>query len=157
VRTLLDVERWQRVSFDDQVALIEAKWRAYQADIVVLEEDGAQKVWQQHMRRNTAVPVVPHAASNKTNLSAGVPGLLIALENGRWKFPYKVGSYHREEMDVFLSEAESFGWVDGKLQGVGEHDDTVMTWWHLSWGIDRLQFMATRLTGRIGTQPGRYL
>jgi hypothetical protein len=25
-----------------------------------------------------------------------------------------------------------FGFVDGKLQGAGEHDDTVMAWWFAS-------------------------
>ncbi len=37
-----------------------------------------------------------------------------------------------------LAEFEAFGWNDGKLEGVGEHDDTVMCFWHLNWAIDKL-------------------
>ena len=28
-----------------------------------------------------------------------------------------------------MKSAPSFGWKDGRLQGVGEHDDTVMALW----------------------------
>lgn len=138
-RRLLDIERWQQKSFDEQVKMIEKKWAAFgPADLVVIESDSAQAIWKQHMAKNTAVPVMAHSAGDKTNLKFGVPGLLILLENRKWEFPYGPdGSYHRDELDNMLDEAEAFGWVDGKLQGVGEHDDTVMCWWHLNWGMDR--------------------
>ena len=153
-RHLLDIARWQRLTFDEQVLLIARMHEAYQSDLVVIEDAAAQTVWKQHMARNTSVPVIGHGAGDKTNLAAGVPGLLILLENRKWEFPYgEQGSHHRENMDVFLNEAEAFGWVDGKLQGVGEHDDTVMCWWHLNWGIDRFLSMGSGETHR-GTVPG---
>jgi hypothetical protein len=31
--------------------------------------------------------------------------------------------------DIWMAEATQFGYVDGKLQGIGIHDDTVMAWW----------------------------
>ena len=117
--------------------MIETEWETYNADLVVIESDAAQSVWTKHVGRNTGVPVLAHTAGGKTNLSSGVPGLLILLANRKWEFPYLPGSYNHAEMENFLAEAEAFGWVDGKLQGVGEHDDTVMCWWHLNWGIDR--------------------
>ena len=156
-RHLLDVSRWQRLSFDEQVAMMEKMWAAFKADLVVIESDASQRVWTQHMSRNTQVPVIPHSAGGKTDLAAGVPGLLILLENRKWEFPYgEQGSYHRENIDVFLNECEAFGWVDGKLQGVGEHDDTVMCWWHLNWGIDKYLGMGTGETRR-GQQDGVYI
>lgn len=154
-RRLLDIERWQRQSFGQQIALIEEKWKLFDADLVVIESDAAQRVWTQHMAETTAVPVVAHSAGGKRDLGAGVPGLLLQFENRKWEFPYAQG-YHRAEMDVLLSEFEAFGWVDDKLQGVGEHDDTVMAFWHMDWGMGR--FAAGLGIGemRAGVQDGRY-
>jgi len=50
-----------------------------------------------------------------------------------------------EEVKNWLSECEAFGWQDDKLEGVGEHDDTVMAWWHSNWGLEK---MRTPLIGR---------
>ena len=154
-RHLLDVQRWQRLTFTEQCALIEARWGAFKSDLVVIEGDAAQQVWRQHMTATTSVPVMSHTAGGKTDLATGVPGLLILLENRKWEFPYAQG-YHREEMDTFLAECEAFGWVDGKLQGVGEHDDTVMAFWHLNWGIDKFLAMGTSEQHR-GNQDGEYI
>lgn len=145
-RRLLDISRWQRKTFDEQMKMIPEQREKYgPADLVVIETDAAQQIWKQHIERNTSVPVVGHDASGKRSLAMGVPSLLILLENRKWEFPYgDVGSYHREEMDNFVDELEAFGWVDGKLEGVGEHDDTVMCWWHLNWGMDKYVSSATQ-------------
>ena len=156
-RHLLDIERWTRIEFDDQIKLIGAKWVAFSSDLVVIEADASQKIWSKHLQRNTSVPVLPHTAGGKGDLAAGVPGLLIMLENRRWEFPYgPPESYHRGEMENLLNEFEAFGWVDGKLQGVGEHDDTVMAFWHLNWGLDRLTLVQQPEQHR-GVVPGRSL
>jgi hypothetical protein len=55
-----------------------------------------------------------------------------------------------------LSELEAFGWVDGKLEGVGEHDDTVMALWHLKWGIDTMVVGPVPLETHVGVQQGRF-
>jgi hypothetical protein len=136
-RHLIDVQRWQRLTFDEQCELIARKHYQARSDLVVLEGDAAQSIYKKHMAATTPVPVVQHnAGDGKNSLAKGVPALLILLENRKWEFPYAPG-YHREELDVFLAEMEAFGWVDGKLQGVGEHDDTVMAFWHLNWGMDQ--------------------
>lgn len=154
-RILLDVERWRQKTFDEQVRLIEQKWIAYNADLVVIEGDAAQQVWKQHVGRNTAVPVISHsAADGKQSLSTGVPNLLIKFENRKWEIPYVPGGHHHEVVEIFLAELEAFGWVDGKLQGVGEHDDTVMAFWHCDWGIDKLVREGATETHR-GIQPGK--
>jgi len=153
-RRLLDIERWQRMTFDDQVLQMDAMWRRYEADVVIIESDAAQKVWVQHVGRNTAVPVMEHSSGGKRDFASGVPSLLILLENAKWEFPYKRDGWHAENMEVFLGELGAFGWQDGKLQGVGEHDDTVMCWWHLNYGMDRMLIGTTR-SYRRGVQPSR--
>lgn len=156
-RRLLDISRWQKKSFAEQIGLIQSQHRAFGADMVVIEGDAAQAVWKQQVATTTDVPVVKHFASDgKQDLANGVPGLLILLENRKWEFPEgPEGSYHRGNLDVFLDEAEAFGWVDGKLQGIGEHDDTVMGWWHLNWGMRRFVNDGSEEFHR-GVQPGRY-
>jgi hypothetical protein len=151
-RRLLNVERWQRIAFDDQVKQIANKWAQYESSLVVIESDAAQSIWSKHVGRNTAVPVMPHTAGGKTDLATGIPSLLILLENKKWEFPAAPNGWNGEELDVFLSELEAFGWNDGKLQGVGEHDDTVMAWYHLNWGMDRLALKAVGQYRR-GAQP----
>lgn len=153
-RSLLDVMRWQQVEFADQVKLIEAQCKQYGADLVVIESDAAQSIWAQHVGKTTAVPVMKHTAGEKTNLASGVPSLLIALANRKWVIPYMEGTYHHENVVAFLNEAEAFSWVDGKLQGVGEHDDLVMCWWHLSWGMGRFLSAGTAGETHRGVQDG---
>lgn len=146
-RHLLEIQRWQRLTFSQQCALIETKWRQFQADLVVIETDAAQQVWAQHMSAQTPVPIMRHTAGGKTDLATGVPGLLILIQNRKIEIPYEPGSYLHEEVKNMLDEFEAFSWVDGRLEGVGEHDDTVMAFWHLMWGIDRML-----LTGSGGTE-----
>jgi hypothetical protein len=155
-RRLLYIERWQRLSFDDQCLLIEAKWRQYRADVVVIESDGAQSIWAQHIAARSPVPVVPHDAGGKRDLAHGVPSLLIQFQNRKWEIPFSPGSYLHEEVETLLSELEAFGWVDGKLEGVGEHDDTVMALWHLKWGIDTMVVGPVPLETHVGVQQGRF-
>lgn len=157
-RRLLDVMRWQQKTFDEQVGLISEYWRRYAADVVVIESDASQRVWKQHVGRNTAVPVVAHEASEKRDFATGVPSLLILLENKKWEFPSAPEGHNSENMKTFLSELEAFGMQDGKLQGVGEHDDTVMAWWHLNWGMDKFAVGGwQKRTGRVNVQTGAYI
>ena len=153
LRQVIDVCRWQQISFDDQIALIQAEHALFRDDMVIIESDAAQQVWTQHLRANSPVPVVEHSARGKKDFASGVPGLLVQLEQGMWRFPYQRGSHHHEHVRELLNEAEAFGWVDGKLKGVGEHDDLVMAWYHASWGLDRLSSVPMR-SSRRGVVPG---
>lgn len=157
VKRLMDLERRQRLTFDDQIQLISANYEMWQDDLVVIESDAAQKVWVQHLARNSRVPVMEHSAAGKQDLAKGIPKLLIELETKKWAFPFTPGTYHFDEVKVFLSECESFGWHEDKLEGVGEHDDTVMAWYHLAWGLDRLQIAPGKRQHRRGVVEGRHV
>lgn len=155
MRQMLDIERWQRKTFDEQIQLIVAKHAQYQADLVVIEDDAHQQVWAQRASA-TAVPVMRHGASGKADFASGVPGLLILIQNRKWVLPYARDTHQHEEMKNMLeTEFPAFGWNDGKLEGVGEHDDTVMCFWHLNWGLDIMQHWGQGGTEtHIGTVPG---
>lgn len=143
-RTLLNIKRFpQGLRYSEQLEVIKAENQLYQEDLVVLEGDAAQVIWKQGLEEQTDVPVLKHSAggaspgapSVKQDLRVGVPGLLIDLDARRWIFPYDPQGLGFDEMRAFLAQCGAFGWHDGKLEGVGEHDDMVMSWWHCSWGL----------------------
>lgn len=148
-RQLLQLKRWQRLPFPQQCKLIELEHLTYRSDIVVIESDAAQRVWSQHLTAETNVPVLPHAAAgegehaDKKDFARGVPGLLIKFANRKWRIPYTQGTPGYEEVENMLTEFEAFQWVDGSLEGVGEHDDTVLAFWHLDWGMDQAVYYAS--------------
>lgn len=148
-RKLIDILRVQKLSFVEQVELVQAEWEKYHDDVVVMEADAAQKVWGQFIGETTAVPIMRHEAGatqvdgGKRDLTTGIPSLIMQLSAHRWEWPNERGTFHNENFEIFLSEAEAFGWVDGKLEGVGEHDDTVMAWYHLQWAMNLLEVAPT--------------
>jgi hypothetical protein len=136
-RRLLNLQRYPAgLKYAEQCSLIELAWGLFQDDLVVIESDAAQKIWAQTMESTTAVPVYRHeAGEDKRSLATGVPSLLIDLDSERWVFPYAKDGLGFDEMQNLLTEAEAFGFIDGRLEGVGEHDDAVMAWWHCTWGL----------------------
>lgn len=157
IKRLLDIERWQRISFDGQIDLITSSWARFRDDVVVIESTAAQQVWVQKVSSSSAVPVMGMQATDKRDFAAGVPSLIMQLENRRWEFPYRPGSYHFEHLHAFFAEAEAFGWTDGKLQGVGEHDDTVMAWWYLDRALTMMSIPPERREHHRGVVRGRYI
>lgn len=152
---LLDLTRTRGLRYTEQCQLIEADHYRYSTDLVVIEGDAAQTIWRQNIEETTAVPVLSHnVAGSKRDLRVGVPSLLIDLANRRWSFPHRPGGRGYDEVEAFLGECEAFGWTDGKLEGSGEHDDTVMAWWHCQWGLRMLLGGGDQET-YMGIQPGR--
>jgi len=66
-------------------------------------------------------------SSNKNALDQGVPALRMLLENGKFRIAWAEET--RELVSLWIGEMTSFSWAQGKLQGVGAHDDTVMALW----------------------------
>lgn len=134
---VLDINRWQRLSFQEQCELIEEEWGRYNDDLVVMEEEAAGVIWAQYMSATTRVPVVRHDMGAKKDLTDGIPGILIDVERSKLLIPYQAGTWNHDNAQQFLSELEHFGWSGDKLEGVGEHDDTVDAFYHCWWGLKR--------------------
>jgi len=127
---IIDIQRYKGESFKRQLERIELANARYQPGLVFIEANAMQQVWSDELRRTTDVPVKPFVtlASNKYPLDRGVPSLRILLENQKLVIP-RAGERSKAIIDPWIEEATQFGFVDGKLQGIGEHDDTVMAWW----------------------------
>jgi hypothetical protein len=155
-RRLLNIQRYpEGLRYSEQCRQIEAAHAAFHEDLVVVETDAAQVIWAQALEENTDVPVFRHAAGDdKRDLKIGVPGILIDLDAHRWEFPYMESGPGYDEMLALLSEFSAFGWTDGKLEGVGAHDDMVMAFWHCTYGLRLMNQQMDEF--HAGTQDGRY-
>ncbi|MDL5159430.1 hypothetical protein [Actinomycetospora termitidis] len=151
---VIDIERHQRMSYPQQVALVEQHHHRYSTDLDVIEGDAMQIVYRQSLQEGTTVPVMSHhAAGQKRDLQSGVPGMIVDFTNRRWSFPYRRDGRGFDDVETLLAEFEAFGWEDGKLQGSGEHDDCVMAFWHCWWGMRLMLGQVGEIA--TGLQQGR--
>lgn len=130
-RYIVDIIRSRGLTFRKQLESIALAAQKYDPALIYIESNAMQQVYTDEMRRATDLPVREFVtlAQNKYPLDRGVPSLRIILENEKLTIPYANDVYTRTTIDTWVSEATQFGFVDGKLQGIGEHDDTVMAWW----------------------------
>ena len=102
----------------------------------------------------TASRIFGHTTGQeKSDLQQGIPSLKVGLAAGLWNRSLAAGDAESAAYaTVFRTEAHAFGWKDGKVQGVGEHDDTIVSWW-LADRAARLfeAFMMARPTNEIIT------
>lgn len=131
-RFVVDIVRSKGLPFRKQLDLIQRVAQRYDPSLIFIESNLFQRVFSDEMRRTSDLPVKPFIthATNKNPLDKGIPSLRILLENEKYTLPRNADDpYTIEAIDTWISEATQFGFVDGKLQGIGEHDDTVMAWW----------------------------
>jgi hypothetical protein len=159
-RRTIWVERHKGLTFDQQVSLIRDLCRDFDIDVFCLEENNFQKWLKQHLRRfpETATRVFGHTTGiEKQSLEEGIPSLKLVLEEDLWAWPVHGGPEqppgHSAEdfVAVFRNELSAFGWQDGKLGGVGEHDDTVTSWWLLERAIRIVSEFLPRVESNIVT------
>ena len=129
-RTIIDIVRVKGMSFQNQLELIKDTWRKYDADMVFCESNQMQRIFGEELARTTDMPVYQFntSATGKNSLNSGVPALRTLIENGKIVFPTG-DEYSNKVVRILISEMTSFAWVEGKLRGVGNHDDCVMSLW----------------------------
>jgi hypothetical protein len=128
-RHLIDLVRGKGWSFDEQLQRIKDAHASYGADLIFIESNQMQVLFAQQLARRTDLPVRPfRTGEEKHTLRRGVPSLRPLIENGKWRFP-RGDALSVELTDVLLDELNDFGFVDGKVQGIGNHDDCVMAMW----------------------------
>ena len=146
-RRLLRAWREKGLGFDMQIALLRAVCAAFYVDVGVVEENGFQKWLHTETLKypETAGRLIGHrTGAEKANIEDGVPSLKLSLQQGLWEIPAYGGEDDPEALNfarIWQSEANAFGWKDGKLQGVGEHDDTVMAWFFAEKAVREINAM----------------
>lgn len=131
-RFILDIVRTKGLPFRRQLEMIARVAKRYDPNLIYIESNLFQRIYSEEMQRASDLPVKPFQtlAQNKNPLDKGIPSLRIHLENGKYTIPYhQSDEYTQENVSTWENECTQFGFVDGKLQGIGEHDDTVMAWW----------------------------
>lgn len=125
-RYILDVYRAKGLSYTQQVnKLIELNSR-YKPGLILVESNQYQKVIVDMAQDISAIPVKQWVTGyKKSHLEEGVPGLRVLFENLKFRIP-RGDDESRLLMEPLIRELRAFGYKEGKVQGVGEHDDAVM-------------------------------
>lgn len=144
-RYVVDIVRRKGLGFNEQIATIINTAKRYKAGLVFCESNQFQRVIPDEVVRTSDCPIKPFYtvgrrkstsrrlgmsqtySANKNALDQGVPSLRMLLENGKLKIPWDPST--RDTVNAWIGEMQAFGWADGKLQGVGAHDDTVLAFW----------------------------
>lgn len=129
-RWLLDIRRKKGLSMMEQLREIDDVNRNFRPIKVLIEDNAFQRIFRDELIRNTDIPVegFTTTAHKKNALDRGVPSLQIMFENKKFVIPRKTQRC-RDITDKLINELKCFTWVDGKLQGLGAHDDCVMSLW----------------------------
>lgn len=147
-RWVIDIQQHRGLSYQQQLSLINAVGKKYKPDVIYLEANQMQRIFGDELIRLSDLPIqkfittgsgsakarrkkVPGSntvTQNKNSLEGGVPSLRVLLENKKIRIP-RGDEASCEMTDRWVNEMKSFTWADGKLQGVGAHDDLVMAFW----------------------------
>lgn len=147
-RWIANLTRAKGWGFQKQLDAIKDEYYLLKPETILIEANQMQRVWADELVRETDLPVrkffttgvggrqpaqpwkkgATSISANKHHLDRGVPALRISLENLKWRVPR--GDEHAIELtDHWIGEMGAIGWIDGKVQSVGEHDDMVMACW----------------------------
>lgn len=140
-RWIVDVRRKRGLSMMEQLREIEDVYKVYRPCKVLIEDNAFQRVFRDELIRNTDIPVegFTTSAHNKNALDRGVPSLQILFENKKFIIPRKT-QRDRDITDQLVNELKCFTWVNGKLQGLGAHDDMVMSLWIANEAVNSISF-----------------
>lgn len=130
LKILLDVTRFRGKSMKEQLLSIQDIAKSFRPLKIFIENNGFQRVFVDELVRNSDLPVegFTTTAHAKNDSARGVLQLQVLLESGRFVIP-RATEHCREKTDSLLNELRAFSYVDGKLQGLGAHDDCVMSLW----------------------------
>lgn len=149
-RWLIDLERHQGATYKKQKSRINAKGQKYHPALILLEDNQMQAIYGQELKEETDLPIVTHQTGvEKHSLSKGVPMLRTLLENRKYRCP-RGDAESVEITDIWIDELHNISVIDGKVQSVGEHDDTVMASWLAEKAIEKGRAFAFS----FGEQPG---
>ena len=147
---VVDIRRAQGLGYQAQVDTIISLGKEYDCQHIFCEANQYQRVITDMVIRESSVSIKAFYttgkgdsssatnkrkgmsgtySANKNALDRGVPGLRMLLENRKLRVPWTPGDARHETVELWINEMSQYSFVQGKLQGVGAHDDTVMSFW----------------------------
>lgn len=139
-RWIIDIIRERGLPYQHQLSLINTYGRKYQVQLAVLESNQCQQIFGDELIRTTDLPIRKYTTGKEKNsLERGVPSLRVLLENGKFRIP-RGDARSVRETDIWIEEMNNFTFLNGKLQSVGGHDDTVMGLYLCNIGISQGAF-----------------
>jgi hypothetical protein len=147
-RHVANIRRHRGWSFSRQIDAIKEEYALLRPEVIHIEANQAQRVWTDEIARTTDIPVrrfftigvggrqplsgwrkgATNVVVNKHHIDRGVPGMRMSLEHKKWRVP-RGDAYSIEMTDAWIGEMSAMGWINGKVQSVGEHDDLPMACW----------------------------
>lgn len=126
---LLNMWRERGKSYTEQLAVLKKLNTDFKPEVIFVETNQMQVIFAQGAK-DAGLPIVEHTTGiNKHDLRAGLPGLAILFEQGKFKFP-RGDQRSIDITDTICLELSTVTWTEkGRLEGVGEHDDTCMSLW----------------------------
>lgn len=126
---LLHITRLHGASYNEQIATLQRINYNFNPSVILMETNGFQKIMSQLSKDSGIHNIVEHitTGNNKKDAYSGLPSLAVIFERGEFMFP-RGDEYSREMTNLIASELNSVAFDDdrGKLESVGEHDDTAM-------------------------------
>ena len=136
-RRVLYATRRKGLALNQQVDLLAELCGRYKVDLGVVEQNTFAGWLLDELRARPATRgrfLGQNTGQEKTDFRVGVPGLKMAFLERRWTMPTGDVESHRFALQ-WQAEFSAFGWNDGKLEGLGEHDDTVIATWYVERAI----------------------
>lgn len=125
-RWIMDIIRAHGMPFNKQLELIHETARKYEVDVVAIETNQMQRIFEDELVRTTDLPIHGvQTGAEKHSLERGIPYIATLLENGKYRIP-RGDEASREATDVWIREMHSFTFDKGKVVSVGGHDDAAM-------------------------------
>ena len=127
----LNYWRERPATMQAQIHQLELMCQMYGVSIGMLEDNLFQRVYAEHFRQKTSLPLVGHTVTHgaKANLEYGVLGFRPLFENRVFRFPYKTAQ-DQALTDHMMLEFNGIVQRRGKIGNESYHDDTVMAMWH---------------------------
>lgn len=115
----------------EQLTRVEQMCRDLNVTSGYVEDNMFQKIYAEHFKRQTDLPIVGHTVNNtnKNSLATGVLSFRPLFENGKFRFPYQT-PYDRQLTDHIVEEFNGVQRRGGAIGNFAFHDDCVMAMWH---------------------------
>jgi len=140
-RRVLTIRRERGLDFQAQINLFTDLAMTFHVDVGFIEQNGFQGWLVDELRKRPGGGVFFGHTTGRGRLSFaedGIPILKLALHRGRWIMP-SADPASRAMARIWQAELGAFGCRNGRVEGVGEHDDIVIASWHLELAVTQIE------------------